>query len=42
MLSRVTPGRMRSLKSGVTTSGLEFPLDPLKTKNIFEVPASIT
>jgi len=41
MLSRVTPGRMRSLKVGVTTYGILFFFVPLKTKNIFEVPAYI-
>jgi hypothetical protein len=41
ILSRVTPGRIRSLKVGVTTYGLLSFFDPLNTKKIFEVPASI-
>ena len=40
ILSRVTPGKIRSFKIGVTTSGFA-PFLPLKTKKTFEVPASI-
>lgn len=42
MLSLVTPGKIKSLNSGVTTSTFPFGVVGLKTKNIFDVPASIT
>lgn len=42
ILSLVTPGKIRSLKTGVMTSGFPPGFEDLKTKKIFDVPASIT
>lgn len=42
ILSLVTPGKIRSLKAGVTISILPSPLEPLNMKKMFDVPASIT